>query len=293
MCDKNRECESYLETAYILAGGKYNAGASFGDNYFMISGINPKDSTIRVIFHDEASRRMMMDAGKDVLKNLYIYWWSGAPERWIYAFTNPEDEPSRQDIFVHLGESEEKWLEPNQEVELKVPDFDFSVLKTSRIFFFAESKNGRAESDRDLTECMSTIENLAGYECQAMFDEFGTIVYRPAKIKEKTEKISTSNIEVPTTTEVSADPIANNSTEQISTSIMRVPENVSVADTTPETLETPANTTPDNTIEVPLVASKEKDHPFPWWLVVFIFSGIFLILWWFVPIRRKKDEKNS
>ncbi|MBR3324084.1 hypothetical protein IKG24_00900 [Candidatus Saccharibacteria bacterium] len=50
-------------------------------------------------------------------------------------------------------------------------------------------------------------------------------------------------------------------------------------------------------IDVPLAAEEEKVE-FPWWIVVFIFSGIALILWWFVPSQKKsqtgqKSQKKS
>jgi hypothetical protein len=70
----------------------------------------------------------------------------------------------------------------------------------------------------------------------------------------------------------------NQKTEEISTSNIKVPEKLPEA--------------PPDAVEVPLAAGKKEEHPFPWWLVVFTFSGIFLILWWFVPIRRRKDQEN-
>lgn len=307
MCDGNRECESYLDTAYILAENEYSAGQAFMNNYFIITAINPTDSTIRVVFHDEANRWMMMpedDGEKDIMKNLYIYWWDGEPQHWIHAFEGPEWSVNRQDIFVHLAEPGEEWLTPNQEIELKAPDFDFSHLKTSRIFFNVRSTKSNAEGDRDITECMNAISGLSNYECQAVFDLLGDIVYQP------TEVISTSTMRVPEpSTEVisatSAEtPTIIDATTASYTTVSSTGITVASTDTTIASTDTAAtspesatkitlDTTPDNTPEVPLVAGKKEDHEFPWWLVVFIFSGIFLILWWFVPIRRKKDEKNS
>lgn len=46
-------------------------------------------------------------------------------------------------------------------------------------------------------------------------------------------------------------------------------------------------------VEVPLAASKKEEPGFPWWLIVFIFSGIFLVLWWFIPVRRRKDDEED
>ena len=308
MCEGNRECEEYLETAYILAENEYSAGQAFSDNYFAITAINPAESTIRVVFHDEANRRMMMpgDGEKDVMQNLFLYWWNGDQSRWIYAFDGPEYEINRQDIFVHLGAPGEEWLEPNKEVELKVPDFDFSILKTSRIFFYARSEKGNASGDRDITTCMNAIENLDGYECQAVFDWLGNISYQPLKAK-----ISTSSIEVPAGPAVD-NGLGEGAKAEISTNVMRVPEIrtevvATSGDTTSEdafantpeiTSENSLEATSDaiistsDTVEVPLAAGKKEEHQFPWWLVVFTFSGIFLILWWFVPIRHRKDQEN-
>ena len=44
-----------------------------------------------------------------------------------------------------------------------------------------------------------------------------------------------------------------------------------------------------NYVEVPVLGGN-KEHTFPWWIIVFIFSGIALVLWWFVPVREKRKK---
>ena len=50
----------------------------------------------------------------------------------------------------------------------------------------------------------------------------------------------------------------------------------------------------DNITELPLSGGigsqnyNEEEHAFPWWIIVFIFSGIVLTLWWFIPIKKYK-----
>lgn len=47
---------------------------------------------------------------------------------------------------------------------------------------------------------------------------------------------------------------------------------------------------PEETMELPLAGNSEKKetkNEFPWWIIAFTFSGIALILWWFIPIRKK------
>ena len=112
-----------------------------------------------------------------------------------------------------------------------------------------------------------------------------------------------------------------NEKEAISTIISRVPEeSASIANTesaigtstirllesSQEYIETVQNA-PENTqetidsniaktndyVEVPLAANNSQDeHVFPWWIIVFGLSGIFLFLWWFIPVRRKKDDEE-
>ena len=130
-----------------------------------------------------------------------------------------------------------------------------------------------------------------------MFDWLGDIVYQPTEViststmrvpEPSTEVISATSAETPTIIDATTASYATVSSTGITVA------STDTAATSPESAtKITLDTTPDNTPEVPLVAGKKEDHEFPWWLVVFIFSGIFLILWWFVPIRRKKDEKNS
>ena len=45
----------------------------------------------------------------------------------------------------------------------------------------------------------------------------------------------------------------------------------------------------EKSIELPLVGEPEikESKEFPWWIIVFAFSGIALIIWWFLPSRKK------
>lgn len=45
--------------------------------------------------------------------------------------------------------------------------------------------------------------------------------------------------------------------------------------------------TSEDQVEVPLAGNDE--HNFPWWIVVFAFTGIALVLWWFIPSKRKTE----
>lgn len=341
ICDGNRECEDYLETAYILAGGKYSAAASFSDYYFMITAINPSKSTISVRFNDTAATRWFHNdeaAQKDILKNLYLFWWEdGVPEYGLRVFINPS--PSRHEIFTYLANPGEEWLPANQEYEIVLKDFDFNILKTTSIYFAVQSELSDALSGRHFEDCLTSIDGEVNYECRAAFDYMGNIIYQPYEIKtpeepknESTsetqlepeatnepeittdtstenlqneptpEAISTSTIGVPATTSNTSKTLISR-TDRISTSTIRVPEstiNTVAENTTGDTTKTPTESSKttgtsqdiSDSMEVPLAAGNtEKEHTFPWWIILFTFSGIFLMLWWLIPV--KKFEKKS
>ena len=94
-------------------------------------------------------------------------------------------------------------------------------------------------------------------------------------------EISTSSIGVPTT------PVATTATKQTNSN------STSNTKTTTEVGITPEKTD-DNTIELPLSGGfanqnpTEEEHVFPWWIVAFIFSGITLTIWWFIPTKKYK-----
>ena len=94
------------------------------------------------------------------------------------------------------------------------------------------------------------------------------------------------------------------SVNRISTSDLGVPAVSKVATESPvstesrEAEDTGTTTTAkiDDTVELPTSGfidtqkNSEEEYIFPWWIIVFIFSGIFLTLWWFIPV--KKYEKS-
>ena len=85
-------------------------------------------------------------------------------------------------------------------------------------------------------------------------------------------------------------PITNNYITYNTTEIVK--NESSAATDTPEAATT-SLVTPDDSVEVPLAAgpAESKNIPeFPWWIVAFAFSGIFLILWWFIPARKRRES---
>ena len=297
MCKGDFNCESYLDTAYILTEDVHGAAKAFADYYFMITAIDPNAATIKVLFHNDSARGMISAAEPDVFKNLYLSWWEpGTAEYSIAGFTGESNNPNRHEIYTRVAEEGEEWLPANTEVEISISKEAIEALKTTNIFWAAQSKFSNALSERDFTSCLTEVEGLPGYECRAVFDFMGNIKYHKTAIKQApapemalTPAVETTPTAETATTVETASAAETTTTEKISTSTMRVPETITeVAQTT--TSEVATEGTTGTITEVPLAAGKKEEHEFPWWLVVFIFSGIFLVLWWLIPT--KKFEKS-
>lgn len=287
ICNGNYECEEYLGAAYIIGGGKYGAARSFIDQYFMITAVDPEASSIKVFFQDYAAGNFMGDRGKDVLKELYLFWWeNGWPGVEKEVYKGETNDPNRREIYTYKAEENREEFPTNIEVEIPVSKAVIEALKTRPIYWGAESEMSNAYSaDRYFGDCLTEIEGSKNYECRAVFDEFGNILYVP------TEKISTSDMGVPATP--LKETIKTEPKEVIAFKTTTKTESLGSADTMVEPKE--ESTKPQQAaeyVEVPLAANNEE-HEFPWWLIVFIFSGIFLILWWFIPLPERKKMKKT
>lgn len=290
MCKDDFNCENYLDIAYTLTEDVHGAASAFAKYYFMITAIDPNAATIKVLFHNDTSKRWNNNE-LDVFKNLYLSWWEpGTADYSIAGFTGESGNPNRHEIFTRIAKEGEDWLPANTEIEIPVSREDIAALKTTNIFWAAQSKLSNTLSERDFSSCLTEIERQPGYECRAVFDFMGNILYRKTEIKQAPTPVSTPETNEPKTV----------ATEKISTSVIRVPEIVTevVHDNLPENAAdstvaatTEAAETPKDTVEVPLAAGRAENHQFPWWLIVFMLSGIFLVLWWLIPA--KKVEKNS
>ena len=291
------------------------------EEFFMITALNPNNSTIRVLFNDEAATRWRPWADeKDVLRELHLFWWENGPKNSYFDPTDPEFHR----IYDYVAESEDNQLPANEEVEISLPSETFEILKTNPLYYFAISDLSSVVGPRDLKTCLSDATDRENYECTIMFSETGNTIYYPTAVKqlpipETMPDSLPSTDSVPT---VVSTPETNESeaitTGNISTSIIRVPEkttaivpiisNASPKNTTKaasDTITDAGNTSPDgaietakNTAEIPenyvalpmagrVENREEKANEFPWWLIVFVFSGIALILWWFIPARKK------
>lgn len=267
-CNDDDECKSNFEVAYLLAGGKYSAAASFSSQYFLITAINPSKSTITVYFNDKSATEFALPGTDtlDVIKTLCMFWWeNGTPEYGVRVFDGTTGDPNRHEFYFAQAESEEAIFPANVEYEIKLEDFDFTILEDHNLYYMVKSEMSDMFSGRNYQSCLKEIHGLDNYECRAAMDYMGNTAVYPTEVKtvetditdesktaEATETTETTNTaDGAEATGVTESVEAMNITESqsgqtpsetsvVSTSVMKVPEYITIASATTSTEAQPS-----------------------------------------------------
>ncbi|MBO7657664.1 hypothetical protein J6S55_03445 [Candidatus Saccharibacteria bacterium] len=163
-----------------------------------------------------------------------------------------------------------------------------------------EAAEAVAEANRLATEATRIAEEAIKTADEAIKAAEDAKQTAEAESKKATEIIATTTLEINELNEKIANlsvriSSANSTTQPIEKTIEKTIEKViekpivtstatnTIPITTPTTITEP--TAQEEHVEVPMAATKEPE--FPWWIIAFVFSGIALILWWCVPVRKK------
>ncbi len=231
---------------------------------------------------------------------------------------------------ANVAKNGEKWLRPNIVMTIDAGSSGLANNQNHLIHFTVlATNNGNMLGATDYSSCFNWGTYQEGMECRIMYSGTGWPVYFPAfpgaeipgvevvaepepepevipepeeptpeptpEPEEPTPELEPTLEPEPIVPEPTPEPEiapempATPTTPKISTSTIGV-----LTTTTISTPDMTSATSPQESVEVPLAAKPEKAHEFPWWFIAFIFSGIALILWWFIPLpkRRKKSEKS-
>lgn len=219
----------------------------------------------------------------------------------------------------------QNWISPNEEVEFATDSDVLSSNTTNKIYYAAKIGTWQTHNYFDYGECLNSPTYRPGMECRYVFYEDFTRGYLPFEVEvaspeapiESTEETETSEpiskdsqaAETEIVTSQAAVTSETSTAPVISTSIIRVPEYIAVAQPS-DTKDTQTNRedkeeakladsaesanalnnyNPDDYVEVPLAASN-KSTEFPWWLLIFAFSGVAIVVFWFMLIRNKMSD---
>lgn len=272
---------------------------------FGIAAFNPAAETIKIVFNDkEECTAWGKDAVAGKLMELYVVWSEDGPNGEFcdidydgariepYYVTDINNNNLREGLHLITKQIDTvsglTWLTPLEEIEISVAGSDLAA-NTSGRYYYSTFREPRftAFGFRAYTDCLESPDYQEGMECRLMFGSDYSFSYMPFSVGSPTETVTQVQkmaSEVPE--------VAEPQTPVISTSTIRVPD--TPVEATFTTISTPVEPNPDTQIEVPLAAkNREETHEFPWWFIVFIFSGIFLILWWFIPLSKRKKSKKT
>lgn len=156
-----------------------------------------------------------------------------------------------------------------------------------------EAKETAENSLQATTDLMETIDGLNGQIAtltKELDDRIAAIGVTTAEIQALIASNSAgSSIPAPVTNNYvtySTTEIIKNEYSTIAatnTAVETREENGNATAVTPQ--EAPADAS--DYVEVPLAATNTEEKQFPWWIIVFAFSGIALMLWWFIPLKKR------
>ena len=306
----NEQHDKYM--AYIAANDELSN--------FTITSVNPATETIK-IFISDYERDWMTDSLNQVpLTSVYAVWGEPSTRDLLMGtvsgtgafYANEiENNSLRDGVYQLFGASRSgsanvfniDEIPTMREVELQVPGSNLANNLSGDFYFTTlRESGGNSYGFSSYGSCFESGDYELGKECRLMFSSEGYYAYLPIStekpIEEPAEEPTTDPIKDPTTESTeSSKSTFTLSVKEISTSTSRVPATSNTAaesvaaepiSTKEEQIDTPIIEKADDNVELP--TSGETEHIFPWWIIAFVFSGIVLTLWWFIPA--KKFEKS-
>ena len=310
LCAGDTFCEDELYSSHLEAGGKYAALDSFSNMIILITAINPSNSTIRVIFHDEdpMMRWLPEEERRSTLDELYISKFSNRPgiDEAHDIMRSGYSSDTHHPLFAGTAATNGAgWFTPNIEVELPITNAA-SLLEAPYIIHFAmEADYTNVIGAHDYSDCLTSPVYKEGMECRVVFDENGWFYFLPfwpgvdlpatiTDIKEGPTSTTDTLELTPDTTTTEDLPTENTSAEEgygatdpEETSFIETPLGTTSNIDTPTTIAT----TPD-TGDFTRLGFHAKKTDLPWWIAGLIIANLTLLIWWFLPIR-PKSPKNS
>ena len=289
VCNSDIACEdefffehSRFDTAYKIVDG-------FRRSILLITAINPEESTIRVLFQDDSPMLNELFGGKRqaVLDELYIAWFSEQPNMYnsYYAVHGNYPEGMYHPLFAGSATANgANWFVPNTEVTLSINDAAVLYNVPYLIYFTMEADITNATGAYDYSDCMNSPAYETGMECRMVFDDEKGISFLPFLPGSESPVLA---------------PDANEPNEDISSTSINTQESVlgKPSTTIEKGTNQSLNTLPKapNTGFISFRNSTNKYINLPWWILALIIANIIVLIWLFVPIRRKspKSPKKS
>ena len=312
LCSGYTFCEDELYLSHLETGGKYAALDGFSNMIILITAINPSNSTIRVIFHDEdlMMRWLPEEGRRSTLDELYVSKFSNRPgiDEAHDIMRSGYSSDTHHPLFAGTAATNGAgWFTPDIEVELPITNAT-SLLEAPYIIHFAmEADYTNVIGAHDYSDCLASPAYEEGMECRVVFDENGWFYFLP--FWPGAESSATITVAKDPTLEdttpgdtLTEDSILSDDTpaegglgfvepeEGTTLAAGLNPEAASIEPTpTSDTLPTAPDT------GSPTYGFHAKKTDLPLWIAGLIIANFALLIWWFTPIHKKspKNPKKS
>ena len=299
-CGDNQDCRMEFGYSMPERGPKYSALNNLMETQIWVTSINPTTETIKVLFFDDEMMLKHMGIEEKLrLEHLYVGWmedWSGQ----IYNY-NHEQFTNGEILGVHTvydsTNDDISKIIPWTETELSATGSNLSDNISGKLDYavFAEDNMFNAQGYFNYSSCLNAEDYEYGMECKMYVSGNQWVSYFPPReqIEEQTEQNEypeANQIEEPVQQNDYSEENQIDNPEQDGQA-----ENVSKS---ADSINYPAQPiiATNSTITAPHTGDNTKGNEYsvemPWWIVVLEFLGISLMIWWFIPNRNKKAQKN-
>ena len=315
-CAGDRDCEDEIFFQRLDSDGKYLAIDNFSNMILMVTAINPSNSTVRVMFHDQDPmlERMLGEKQYATLSELYIAWFTKPPVMYnsYYAVYGNYEEGMYHPLYAGSAEMYgEGWFPPNVEVELSINDAEVLYNLPYTIHFTMEADITNASGAHDYSDCFASPDYQEGMECRMVFSDIGGFYFLPFW-PDATIPATGPDIPGPVTDSEPGNP-TDEPTDDLAPSDPAADTSEPTINPDPEP-EQPTDITFSQSDELGLGTATEITEPtsasepktpntgaypaeicnreinMPWWIIALILAGNALLIWWFTPNRRHSRQ---
>ena len=305
LCHEDQSCEEGLHSSRLENRGRNLAIENFSNMTLIITSINPSNSIVRVLFHDEDQmlRQFFGTRQHAILDELYIAWFSSRPEIYNRDYALYGNYPDGMYYPLFAGSSATNgsdWITPNIEVELNIEDASVLYNSPYLIYFTMEADITNVSGIHDYGDCMNSPLYEEGMECRMVFDDAGgffflpflpgaeTPVFYPLSEETLIDKNTTSEIG---SQETSISPSSADSleTEKENSSTNSLGNSDASSSSATKTVNP---TIPNTGASIYPFKNHIKKVDLPWWIIVLVVLGGAFLVWLFTP-NSKKPPKNS
>ncbi len=311
LCAGDTFCEDELYFSHLETGGKYAALDGFSNMLILVTAINPANSTIRVVFHDEdpMMRWLPEEDRRATLDELYVSKFSNHPtlDEAHDIMRSGDSTDTHHPLFSGTTATNGAgWLTPNIEVELPITNAASLYDEPYLLHFAMEADTSNAIGVHDYSDCMTSPIYEEGMECRMVFDENGWFYFLPFWPGAEAPAMVTSVEEIPTPAADNPEPASDITITEDSPTESTPTEDgygaASLEETTEKPVEVSSDVDPNTSVSTSITAPDTGDLTYPgfhakktdlpWWIAGLIIANLALLIWWFLPTR-KKSPKNS